>query len=373
MLPLLVLVTVTGVIVDPLNAHGQQPAKTEKETLRGEWIMVSADCRGIIAEIFGQVPEPEKVKIATFSDSQMKLQIDGDSTLAAYHLDPTTVPKTLDLTFDIRKSKKATFQGIYELDGNHLKMCFDSFGEARPTTFPRKAKDPDEKGFGRISVLILRRIGADPKQDALHQNKAKAARNLSTLATIMHDHVLDKRIYPPAAIYGKDGKPLLSWRVALLERMDEDKLLREFETDEPWDSAHNKKLIKKMPEIYALPGVETKEPGMTFYQVFTGKGTIFEGKEGLKFTDHLKSGDSHFMIVEAGEPVPWTKPDDLAYDPKKPLPKLGRLSDEGFHAAFTVQGDRVRFIPKSTTERKLRSMIQWRVIEEKENQNEKKP
>ena len=66
------------------------------------------------------------------------------------------------------------------------------------------------------------------------------------------------------------------------------------------------------------------------------------------------------MIVEAGEPVPWTKPDDLPYDAKMPLPKLGRLSDDGFFAAFTVQGARVQFIPKSTTEKKLRSMIQWR-------------
>ena len=41
MLPLLVLVTVTGVIVDPLNAHGQQPAKAEKEKLKGDWILVS--------------------------------------------------------------------------------------------------------------------------------------------------------------------------------------------------------------------------------------------------------------------------------------------------------------------------------------------
>ena len=40
----------------------------------------------------------------------------------------------------------------------------------------------------------------------------------------------------------------------------------------------------------SLPGVETKEPGMTFFQVFTGKGTVFGGKEGLKFTDQLKGG-----------------------------------------------------------------------------------
>src|SRR5262249_27803923 len=156
--------------------------------------------------------------------------------------------------------------------------------------------------------------------DTLDQNKAKCASNLAALARIMHDYVSEIRSYPPAAIYSKDGKPLLSWRVALLNRMDEDDLLKEFKTDEPWDSAHNKKLIKKMPKIYSLPGVETKEPGMTFFQVFTGKGTVFEGTEGLKLTDHLKGDGPSFMIVEAGEPVVWTKPEDLAYIPRSRYP-----------------------------------------------------
>jgi Protein of unknown function (DUF1559) len=256
------------------------------------------------------------------------------------------------------------------LDGNHLKMCFDSFGEGRPTKFPVRAKDP-EKPWGRLAVLVFRRIGADPKLDTLDRNKAKCAGNLATLARIMLDYLSENRSYPAAAIYSKDGRPLLSWRVALLKRLDEDNLLKEFKTDEPWDSAHNKKLIPKMPKIYALPGVETKDPGMTFFRVFTGKGTIFEGKEELKFTDQLKRNGEQFMIVEAGEPVIWTKPDDLVYDPEQPLPRLGRLTDEGFHAAMTFPGDRVRFIPRSTPATEVRSMIQWRGVDKKDKQKEK--
>jgi uncharacterized protein (TIGR03067 family) len=378
LLPLLLAGIVTGVIVDPMNSHEQQPAKPEKEKLKGDWILVSNESRGIIAELFGQVPEPHKIRIASFSGNQLALKIksgssttDGDSFLVGtYHPDSNKTPKTLDVTIDVRGGKKATLQGIYELDGNNLKMSFDSFGEARPTKFPVRAKDP-EKPFGRLSVLVLRRLGADPKKDALDQNKAKCADNLANLAEIIFDHVQEKRAYPTAAIYSKDGKPLLSWRVAFLKTLDED-LLEEFKTDEPWDSPHNKKLIKKMPKIYALPGVETKEPGMTFFQVFTGKGTVFEGKEGLKLTDQLKRDGPQFMIVEAGEPVVWTKPEDLAYDPKKPLPKLGRLSDEGFHATLTSLGpDRLQFILRSTPEKELRSMIQWRLVDEKENHKAK--
>jgi uncharacterized protein (TIGR03067 family) len=232
-LRLLVFATVTGVIVKPMNAPGQQPANGEKEKLKGDWILVSNESRGIIAEIFGQVPEPDKIRIATFSDKEMKLKINGEShVIGSYHLDPAKTPKMMDLTITVGKGKKGTLQGIYKMEGNRLKMCFDSFGEARPTQFPAKARDP-EKPFGRLSVLVFRRIGADPKQDALDRNKAKCASNLATLAEIMHDYVSEKRNYPTAAIYTKDGKPLLSWRVALLNRLDEDDLLKEFKTDAP--------------------------------------------------------------------------------------------------------------------------------------------
>jgi hypothetical protein len=29
------------------------------------------------------------------------------------------------------------------------------------------------------------------------------------------------------------------------------------------------------------------------------------------------------MIVDAGDPVPWTKPQDLSFAPNNPLPELG--------------------------------------------------
>ena len=40
------------------------------------------------------------------------------------------------------------------------------------------------------------------------------------------------------------------------------------------------------------------------------------------------------MVFEAGEPVVWTKPADLPFDEKKPLPKLGGLFDGVFHVGL---------------------------------------
>jgi hypothetical protein len=131
---------------------------------------------------------------------------------------------------------------------------------------------------------------------------------------------------PAAAILSKDGKPLLSWRVAILPFIGQDELYKQFHLDEPWDSEHNKKLLPKMPKVYApLRGPAPKEPNSTCCQVFTGPGAPFSlaARVGPKVTDFTDGLAQTFLIVEASQAVPWTKPADLVYDAKKPLPKLG--------------------------------------------------
>jgi prepilin-type processing-associated H-X9-DG protein len=53
------------------------------------------------------------------------------------------------------------------------------------------------------------------------------------------------------------------------------------------------------------------------------------------------------MVVEADEGVPWTKPDELEFDPKKPLPKFGTKFNGGFHVLL-ADGS-VRFYKKVPT------------------------
>src|SRR6516165_3014449 len=117
---------------------------------------------------------------------------------------------------------------------------------------------------------------------------------------------------PSAAICDKDGKPLLSWRVSLLPFLEDQGLYQQFRLDEPWDSPHNLQLLPRMPRVYApFNGKRTPEPYTTYYQVFVGKGAAFETRKGLRLSQDFPDGTSKtFLIVEAGEPVPWTKPED---------------------------------------------------------------
>jgi prepilin-type processing-associated H-X9-DG protein len=70
----------------------------------------------------------------------------------------------------------------------------------------------------------------------------------------------------------------------------------------------------------------------------------------------IKDGTSNtWMVVETDEAVPWTKPDELAYDPKKPVPRLGNFFGGGFNAAF-MDGS-VHYFRRAPAERTLRALI----------------
>jgi hypothetical protein len=123
---------------------------------------------------------------------------------------------------------------------------------------------------------------------------------------------------PPPAITGPDVEPLLSWRVALLPYLGEKDLFRQFKLNERWDSVHNKKLLERMPAVYAREG-ENKKTFNTALRVFTVPGTPFEGRQGLPLSDITDGLPGTLLIAQTKEEVPWTKPEELSYDPKQPL------------------------------------------------------
>jgi hypothetical protein len=163
---------------------------------------------------------------------------------------------------------------------------------------------------------------------------------------------------PPAVVYGKDGRPLYSWRVLLLPYIEQGELFKQFHLDEPWDSPHNIHLLERMPGSYAPPpGKKSRLPPYhTVYHVFVGKGTAFEGKKGLKIPEDFPDGTSNtILIVEAGTPVPWTKPEDLVYDPDGPLPCLDGLFRKMIRVGL-ADGS-VNHLCKDISEATLRSAI----------------
>ncbi len=163
---------------------------------------------------------------------------------------------------------------------------------------------------------------------------ATSKKNLKQIGLAIHNFCGANDDKFPDDITDKDGTPLLSWRVAILPFLEEQKLWEQFKFDEPWDSANNKKLIEKMPKLYAPVRVKAKT-GETFYQRFVGKDALFNEK-GTDYTiGTIPDGTSNTaLVVEAGDPVIWSKPADLTFGAKRPLPHLGGLFDGDFHVVM---------------------------------------
>lgn len=210
-----------------------------------------------------------------------------------------------------------------------------------------------------FTILFANSVNAQEKKDdpvervRLAAARVKSQNNLKQIALAFHIMADEKKGILPSDITDKNGKPLLSWRVAILPYLEQQNLFKQFRLDEAWDSDNNKKLLEKMPTIYAAP-LGTFEKGHTVYQSFSGIDTVMSGKPVKIFT--IPDGTSNtFMVIEAGDAVPWTKPADVAFDTKKPLPKLGGIFDGAFNVAM-CDGS-VRFIPKGVKTENLKKYI----------------
>src|SRR5262245_55327318 len=188
-----------------------------------------------------------------------------------------------------------------------------------------------------LSAIALTSRADTPKEETPKEppiTKAqieKSANNLKQIGLAFHNYH-DTYGHLPMNVLDKNGKPLLSWRVAILPFIEQDNLYRSFKLDEPWDSDHNKKLLARIPELYKP--VRKKSDEETFYRVFVGNGAMFDKKEKVTFARITDGLSNTFMAIEAGESVPWTKPDELEYHPRKKIPELGGMFDGDFHALF---------------------------------------
>jgi hypothetical protein len=187
-------------------------------------------------------------------------------------------------------------------------------------------------------------------------NRVAGSNNLKQIGLALHLYHDAHGHFPPAVIYSKDGKkPLYSWRVELLPYLEQQALYDEFKKDEPWDSEHNKKLIPRMPAVFATPS-QAQRPGFTNYRLFTGPQTPFDGKKTTKMAE-VKDGLSNTLgVVESVFAVEWTRPEELKF-PLQAMPGfLGTNPGAPTFNALTLDGA-VHAFKKSMSPEDLRKLI----------------
>jgi Protein of unknown function (DUF1559)/Domain of unknown function (DUF4190) len=185
--------------------------------------------------------------------------------------------------------------------------------------------------------------------------RAQFMNGLKAIALAMYQYESANGRFPPAAIFDRDGKSLLSWRVLILPYLEQDDLYSQFRLDEPWDSPHNKPLADRAPMMFRCPSDQIPA-GLTTYQVVVDPHSMFTGLPAGVPRDTVTDGPANtLLVVEGTAPVTWTKPEDLSLSSSDPLFHMGSKHPGGF-IAVVVDGS-VQFIQNSINPRVLKGLV----------------
>lgn len=349
----------------------------------------SDDTRRVLREMLPRLPDE-------VGGGSGKMLADGLQWAAVYvqappQLSVTAIVQSKDA--DAAAALRGLIVSALQLVGRQeeLRRAVPQFDELSRLVTPRLTGDQlllnlsDERGETQQFVKLL----ALPLQAArTAAGRKQSMNNLKQIGLALHNYHGTYGTFPPQAIRSKEGKPLLSWRVAILPFIEQAAPYKQFHLDEPWDSEHNRKLAETLPVVYVSPNVpdSLRSKGMTTYvaplsrtppAVFVNpepapggkraarKRAAMSGEAEMVFDDpagatiaRITDGTSNTVfVVEANREsgVVWTKPDDLVIDDSEPFRALRGQPDAGFNALF-ADGS-VRFI-KTTID----PQIWWRLL-----------
>jgi hypothetical protein len=314
---------------------------------KGATIQVAAalhdDMRRVLAETVDQLPK----ELGGGSGADLA----GGLQWLAVGID---APPKLSVTLTLQAKDAKSAQQVHTTLSAAMKLITNN--EELTANFP-PAKTvlplllPEAKGDKLVLVLSdengkTKKVMDELIKPAVVSARGAAARvqstnNLKQIMIAMHTYHDVHRHFPAAYGMKKDRTKLLSWRVYVLPYLEQQPLYEQFHLDEPWDSEHNKKLVEKMPKIFASPSLpeELVKKGMASYVVPVGEKTVFEGSKaiGLQNVTDGTSNTIGVLEADAEHAVIWTKPDDLKIDFKAPKTglEIWKSNNNGrFLAAF---------------------------------------
>jgi uncharacterized protein (TIGR03067 family) len=132
------LVAVCALLLGPDKKGDKQPM-ADQEKIQGTWALVAGERSGKLLP--GEVAQHVKL---VFARDKRTTRNKDRHTEATFKLDSSKTPKEIDLDMEGNVGK-----GIYQLDGDNLKIAHGEVGDARPREFPKP-------GSG-LTVLVLKR------------------------------------------------------------------------------------------------------------------------------------------------------------------------------------------------------------------------
>jgi hypothetical protein len=206
-----------------------------------------------------------------------------------------------------------------------------------------------------IAVLSLvmhafhsRTYAADTISEAIASARASQARiqmsnNMREILIALCNYEVANGSYPPAIIYGPDGKPWHSWRILIAPYLDGGiEAARDYDFSQPWDSKANLKAASKGIPAFHNPIGKDAKPGLAGYALLVSNAGMFDPAgmrmqsaddksvlrgAGKKLSDCLDGTSNTFCLVPVvpEKRVFWTEPADVSVDDAKSAAAAGVL------------------------------------------------
>lgn len=131
------------------SALADDKADVEKETkkFQGTWTIESSVTGGM------EIPADQLKGFNVIFEGDKHTLKFGDKVfqVGTQKIDPSKSPKTIDVTMTEGPEKGVVMLGIYEIDVDTLKVCFDPQGKKRPTEFK---SEPGTQNFVNVHKRV---------------------------------------------------------------------------------------------------------------------------------------------------------------------------------------------------------------------------
>lgn len=144
-------------------------SRSDHVAIQGEW-------RVIFAEDSGRTGPPEALRDIRLliTQDQLSMEVAGRKNVSAYQIDPSTTPKSIDFTTDGR-----TKPGIYDLQGDTLRICMSEDREERPTAFDSQPDSANDL------VLTFKRVKPDDASASETRDQSQSGPLSEELARVL--------------------------------------------------------------------------------------------------------------------------------------------------------------------------------------------
>jgi prepilin-type processing-associated H-X9-DG protein len=211
-------------------------------------------------------------------------------------------------------------------------------------------------GGGGILVALLLPAVQAAREAA---RRMQCSNNMKQIGIALHNYHDTYKTFPSVFIPDADGKPMHSWRVALLPFVGRQDIFQQYDFNKPWDSPENQALSGLKVHAYSCPSDPQHEMSTTTsYMAVAGTGLGFEDGKFVNMADLTDGTSNTILVVEVkGSTVNWLEPTDLTLD--EFIARLNTPPPGGHPGGINVlfADGSVRFISQSIQPEVLKSLM----------------